>query len=366
MTAPAPAARWTHETSTDIATTPTRVWQLWSDVARWPRWNAGVARAALHGPFASGSTFEMQLPDGGPLLHSRLVDVRLGERFTDETAFEGVVVRVTHAMSPLAAGGVRVTYRTEVEGPNAAQAAEIGAGVSSDFPAVLQSLKAVAEANPNGPKNGPLMTAPITFYTHPWSRGRVARWMLEETGLPYATEVLEYGTTMKAPAYHAINPMGKVPAIKHGDTVVTENAAILMYLADLVPEKKLAPAAGSPERGPYYRWISFMGPVEAMLTAKSTGTLAKPEQAGYGSEADALDTLEGAVRGRDHLAGEHFTAADLFVASLIGFYLQFKMLEPRPEFVRFAQLHAQRPAARRAGAIDDALAAQLQAAAGKA
>ena len=210
------------------------------------------------------------------------------------------------------------------------------------------------------------MTTLLTFYTHPWSRGRVARWMLEETGLPYATEVLEYGTTMKAPAYHAINPMGKVPAIKHGDTVVTENAAILMYLADLVPEKKLAPAAGSPERGPYYRWISFMGPVEAMLTAKSTGTLAKPEQAGYGSEADALDTLEGAVRGRDHLAGEHFTAADLFVASLIGFYLQFKMLEPRPEFVRFAQLHAQRPAARRAGAIDDALAAQLQAAAGKA
>ena len=149
MSACAPAARWTHETSADIATAAARVWQLWSDVASWPRWNAGVARAALHGAFASGSTFEMQLPNGGPLLHSRLVDVRPGERFTDETAFEGVVVRVTHAMAPLAAGGVRVSYRTEVEGPNAAQAAEIGAGVSSDFPAVLQSLKAVAEANPN-------------------------------------------------------------------------------------------------------------------------------------------------------------------------------------------------------------------------
>ena len=80
-----------------------------------------------------------------------------------------------------------------------------------------------------------------------------------------------------------------------------------------------------------------------MLTAKSAGALAKPEQAGYGSEADVLATLEGALKGRDHLAGDHFTAADLFVAASIGFYLQFKMLEPRPDFVRFAELHAQRP-----------------------
>lgn len=208
------------------------------------------------------------------------------------------------------------------------------------------------------------MTSALTLYTHPWSRGRVTRWMLEETGLPYATEVLQYGSTMKAPAYRAINPMGKVPAIKHGDTVVTENAAILMYLADLVPDKHLAPAAGTPARGPYYRWIAFMGPLEALLTAKSAGQLAKPEQAGYGTEADVLDTLEGALRGRDHLAGDAFTAADLFVAAAIGFYLQFKAIEPRAEFVRFAQLHAQRPAALRANAIDDELAAALQKTAG--
>lgn len=210
------------------------------------------------------------------------------------------------------------------------------------------------------------MTAPITFYTHPWSRGRVTRWMLEETGLPYVTEVLQYGSTMKAPAYRAINPMGKVPALKHGDTVVTENAAILMYLADLVPAKNLAPAAGTPERGPYYRWIAFMAPLEALLTAKSVGPLAKPEQAGYGTEAELLNTLEGALRGREHLAGAHFSAADLFVAASIGFYLQFKSIEPRPEFVRFAQLHAQRPAAKRASDIDDALAQQLQSAANQA
>lgn len=207
------------------------------------------------------------------------------------------------------------------------------------------------------------MSPAITLYTHPWSRARVARWMLEETGLPYATEVLQYGTTMKAPAYRAINPMGKVPALKQGDTVVTENAAILLYLADLVPEKKLAPPVGTPERGPYYRWMAFMAPLEALLTAKGAGSLAKPEQAGYGTEADVLATLEGAVQGRAHLAGGHFTAADLFVAASIGFYLQFKMLEPRPEFVRFAELHAQRPAAQRARALDDAAAAELKQAA---
>lgn len=142
MTPPATAHPWTQESLIDIAATPARVWQLWSDVAGWPRWNAGVARAALHGPFASGSTFEMQLPDDGPLLHCRLLDVRPNERFTDETAFEGVMVRVTHAIAPLAAGGVRVRYRTEVEGPGAA---DIGAGVSSDFPQVLQALKRAAE-----------------------------------------------------------------------------------------------------------------------------------------------------------------------------------------------------------------------------
>ena len=88
------------------------------------------------------------------------------------------------------------------------------------------------------------MSTTLTFYTHPMSRGRVVRWMLEEIGLPYETVLLDYDTGMKAPDYRAINPMGKVPAIRHGDTVVTENAAICMYLAELVPGKQLAPPAG--------------------------------------------------------------------------------------------------------------------------
>src|SRR5882757_200470 len=95
----------------------------------------------------------------------------------------------------------------------------------------------------------------LVFYTNPMSRGRLVRWMLEEIGAPYRTEILDYGTMMKAPAYLAINPMGKVPAIRHGDVVVTEGAAICAYLADAFPEADLAPALG--DRGDYYRWLFF-------------------------------------------------------------------------------------------------------------
>ncbi len=206
------------------------------------------------------------------------------------------------------------------------------------------------------------MTAPLTFYTHPMSRGRTTRWMLEETGLPYDTVVLDYGTSMKAPPYLAINPMGKVPALTHGDTVVTENAAICLYLADLVPEKQLAPPIGSPARGPYYRWISFMAPLEQLMVTKATGApLPDPKTAGFGTEADLLDTLEGALDGREHLAGDSFSAADLLVASYVDFYIRFKLLAARPAFTRFTSLHTQRPAARRADALDDALLAKQQA-----
>lgn len=204
--------------------------------------------------------------------------------------------------------------------------------------------------------------ATLTFYTHPHSRGRVARWMLEETGLPYATEYLEYGTTMKATAYLAVNPMGKVPALKHGDTVVTENAAIAMYLADLVPEKRLAPPVGSPERGSYYRWISFMGPLEQAMMAKFAGSAPPPMAAGFGTVEDTVDTLDAAIGDRSHLAGDHFTMADLLVAASLGWYMQFKMLEPRPNFERFSQMHLARPAAVRGAAIDDAELARRKAA----
>src|SRR5690606_23652352 len=199
----------------------------------------------------------------------------------------------------------------------------------------------------------------LTFYTNPQSRARITRWMLEETGLPYEEVVLEFGAAMKSPGYVAINPMGKVPAIRHGDVVVTENAAICAYLADLVPGKGLAPPPGSPERGSYYRWLFFLaGPVESLLTAKHAGALAAPLSAGYGTEEDVLRTLEQAVAGREHLAGDRFTAADLMMAAFLGYYMMIGLIEKRPAFTAFAQLHASRPAAIAANARDNELAAR--------
>jgi len=111
------------------------------------------------------------------------------------------------------------------------------------------------------------MADDLVFYTNPASRGRIVRWMLEEVGQPYRTELLDYATTMKAAAYRAINPMGKVPAIRHGDTIVTECAAICAYLADAFPQAALAPPPGDRRRGPYYRWMFFAaGPLEAALS----------------------------------------------------------------------------------------------------
>src|ERR687889_1443207 len=119
----------------------------------------------------------------------------------------------------------------------------------------------------------------LTFYTNPMSRGRIVRWMLEEIGHPYETVLLDYGTTMKAPDYLAINPMGKVPAIKHCDTVVTEGAAICAYLADAFPDAGLAPPPGNPRRGPYYRWMFFAAdPVGAGRPRKAPGPPSPPAQ----------------------------------------------------------------------------------------
>jgi glutathione S-transferase len=139
----------------------------------------------------------------------------------------------------------------------------------------------------------------LVFYPNPMSRGRIVRWMLEELGQPYRTEILDYGTTMKAPAYLAINPMGKVPALRHGDTVVTEGAAICCYLADAFPDAGLAPPPGDRERGPYYRWLFFAaGPLEAAATNKGLGVEVPADRkamVGYGSLAEVMAALEGAL-----------------------------------------------------------------------
>lgn len=199
------------------------------------------------------------------------------------------------------------------------------------------------------------MSTQLRFYTHPMSRARITRWMLEETGLPYEEVVLEYGTTMKAPEFLAINPMGKVPALLHNGVAITENAAICLHLADLVPELGLLPPPGTPERGACYRWMLFASPLEFFITARRHGSIAPSMESGYGNEADLLRTLEGAVAGKRFLVGDRFTVADLYLSAFIGYYIQIGELEPRPVFQDYAMAHSQRPACQRATARDEGL-----------
>ena len=199
----------------------------------------------------------------------------------------------------------------------------------------------------------------LLFYTNPMSRGRIVRWMLEELGQPYRTEIIQYGPQMKSPPYTDINPMGKVPAIRHGDAIVTEVAAICAYLADAFPEAELAPPPGSRERAPYYRWLFFAaGPVESAIVNKSLGFEPPAERramVGYGCEADLLNALERAVSASEYLAGSRFSAADVYLGAQIGWGLQFGLLERRPAFEAYFNRIKDRPAAVRAREIDDAL-----------
>jgi glutathione S-transferase len=202
------------------------------------------------------------------------------------------------------------------------------------------------------------MADEVVFYTNPMSRGRIVRWMLEEIGRPYRTELVDYGR-IKAPEYLAINPMGKVPALRHGDTVVTECPAICCYLADAFPDTGLAPPPGDRLRGPYYRWLFFAaGPLEAAATNKAFGFEVPPDRkamAGYGSLADVISTLETALSGREYLAGDRFSAADVYVGSHVGWGMEFGTFEKRPVFERYFERLSRRPAAIRAREIDDAL-----------
>ncbi|MBA5805679.1 MULTISPECIES: glutathione S-transferase family protein [Rhizobium] len=208
------------------------------------------------------------------------------------------------------------------------------------------------------------MTEELVFYTNPMSRGRIARWMLEEIGQPYRTEYLTFGDTMKAPKYLAVNPMGKVPAIRHGDTIVTECAAICAYLAETFPDKALAPRPE--ERARYYRWIFFAaGPLESAVTMKALGFEIPKERlrmAGCGGFDDVMDTLEKAVSASTYIAGERFTAADVYVGSHIGWGIGFGGIERRQAFLDYVGRISQREAYKRANALDDEAIKTMQAA----
>ena len=171
----------------------------------------------------------------------------------------------------------------------------------------------------------------LTLYTNPMSRGRIARWMLEEVGEPYETVMLGYANSMKAPDYLAINRRGKGPAIRHDDRVVTEGAAICAYLAAAFPAAGLAPTDA--ERADYYRWLFFAaGPVEQAIADRHPGVQLDEKQrrmAGYGHYDLMVDVFAGAAAAHPWIAGDRFTAADVYVGSQVIWGTQFGTLPKR-------------------------------------
>lgn len=208
------------------------------------------------------------------------------------------------------------------------------------------------------------MAGELIFYTNPMSRGQIARWALEEAGAPYETVLLDYATTLKGAEYLAINPMGKVPAIVHDGHVVTECAAICLYLADVFPDADLAPRPS--ERADYYRWLCFAaGPVEQAVTDRAMGFAPSEQQqrmAGYGSYDLAVDVLESAVSKHPYIAGDRFTAADILVGSQVAWGTQFGTLPKRAAFDDYLTRIVNRDAYVRAKAIDNKLIEEAQAA----
>lgn len=197
--------------------------------------------------------------------------------------------------------------------------------------------------------------AELILYSNKMSRGRIVHWMLEELAIPYRIEWIEFGPRMKVRSYTEINPMGKVPALKHGEGVVTETPAILTYLADTFADKGLIPPQGSAERAAFFRWMYFIaGPLESATTTKFMGWV-PPETTplgtsargflGFGSLDLTLSTIENHLNLHTHVCGEQFTAVDIYLASHLGYSMMVaKTITPRPIFIEYVKRLNQRPA----------------------
>lgn len=198
-----------------------------------------------------------------------------------------------------------------------------------------------------------------TLFHAPNSRSCAVRFLLEELGVPYDLHVLDLKKNeQRAPAYLAVNPMGKVPAIRHGDALVTELPAIFIYLADLFPAAGLAPGLADPLRGPYLRWLAFYGSsFEPAITDRAMKRdPAPPMMCPYGDYDTMLATLTARLREGPYLLGERFSAADILWGNSLGWVTMFKLVPELPEIVAYRDRVNARPAARRAAPADAALA----------
>ena len=204
----------------------------------------------------------------------------------------------------------------------------------------------------------------ITLYTNPNSRGRIIRWLLEECGADYEVVPVPYGENgTKSADFLAINPMGKLPAVKYGDTVITETAALVVFLAELFPEKNLIPAVGTAERGEFYRWLMFAMHAEYAFMDKWHGipeTLERKRSIGYGSFDEVVATLTAFLRGKEYALGNHFTALDVYLSGLIALGIMWvQVLDMDSELGAFMKRHAARPAFAKSQALDAELAKQM-------
>jgi glutathione S-transferase len=193
----------------------------------------------------------------------------------------------------------------------------------------------------------------IVLYHHPYSRAATVVWMLEEVGVPYELRFVDLMSgAHKAPELLALNPMGKLPILTDGDVVVTEVAAIGLYLADRYAAGRLAPALDDAARAAYYRWSLFAPSViEPGAMAKASHWEFKPSQAGWGTHESMLTAMEAALSHPPYLLGEQFSMADVIFGGTLMYMLRFGMLEPRPVFSAYAERLAARPALMRADAI---------------
>ena len=203
--------------------------------------------------------------------------------------------------------------------------------------------------------------AKLTLYHAAPSRSSIVRWMLEEIGEPYDIHHLSLSKgDNRAPDYLAVNPMGKVPALRHGDVVITEAAAICAYLADEFPRARLNIPIGDARRGPYLKWL-FFGPscIEPAMMDRAFPRKEEPRRGmlGYGDFDTLMNVVANAVAKGPYIMGDQFTAADVVIGSGLRFGMMFKMLPERSEFIAYTGRLAQRPALARAEAKDKELAA---------
>ena len=192
----------------------------------------------------------------------------------------------------------------------------------------------------------------IVLFHHPFSRAANVVWMLEEVGVDYELRFVDIMKgAQKSPELLAMNPMGKLPTLKDGDTVVTESAAIALYLADRYAYGRLAPRVDDPARGAYLRWSLFAPSViEPGSMARASGWTFKEGQAGWGSHDAMLAAMELAVGDKEFLLGSTFSMADVIFGGTLAYMLAFKMIDPRPAFTAYAARLEARPALKRAEA----------------